>query len=132
MEKTLVFIKPDGVEKGLIGAILSRFETRGLRFSQLKQMNLTEELVHKHYEEHVERPFFPGLKEYVMSGPVVVAVVEGPSAVSVVRAMCGATNPAESAPGTIRGDFGLTLDANVIHSSDSPESAAREIANFFG
>jgi nucleoside-diphosphate kinase len=132
MEKTLVFIKPDGVEKGIIGEILSRFEKRGLRFAELKLMNLTEELVMKHYEEHVDRPFFPGLKEYVMSGPVVVAVVEGPSAISVVRTMCGATNPAESAPGTIRGDFGLTLDANVIHSSDSEASANREISNFFG
>lgn len=132
MEKTLVFIKPDGVKNGLIGDILSRFEKRGLSFSQLSLMTLTESLVLKHYEEHVDRPFFPGLKDYVMSGPVVVAVVEGPNAVTVVRAMCGATNPAESAPGTIRGDFGLTLDANVIHSSDSVESATREIANFFG
>jgi nucleoside-diphosphate kinase len=132
MENTVIFIKPDGVKNGNIGNILSRFEKRGLFFQELKLLTLTEGMVERHYEEHREKPFFPRLKQYVMSGPVVVAVVSGENAVSVVRTMCGPTDPSQAAPGTIRGDFGLTLDANVIHSSDSVESAKREYDNFFG
>jgi nucleoside-diphosphate kinase len=131
VEKTFIFIKPDGVKRSLVGEVLARFEKRGLVIAELKKMNVSGELSDKHYAEHIERPFYPSLKEYVTSGPVVAAIIEGENAVKAVREMCGATNPIESAPGTIRGDFGLTLDANIIHSSDSPESAVREISNFF-
>jgi nucleoside-diphosphate kinase len=131
-QQTFIFLKPDAVKRGLVGQVLARFEARGITIAELKKLTVSGELSDKHYEEHVSKPFYPGLKEYVTSGPVVAAVLEGPNVVTIVRAMCGATNPVESAPGTIRGDFGLTLDANVIHSSDSPESAAREIKNFFG
>ncbi|RAP35827.1 nucleoside-diphosphate kinase [Candidatus Marinamargulisbacteria bacterium SCGC AAA071-K20] len=131
MEKTFIFIKPDGVERGLVGEVLRRFEQRGLTISELKKMTVSGDLSDKHYAEHIEKPFYAGLKEYVTSGPVVAAIIEGENSVKAVREMCGATNPIESAPGTIRGDFGLTLDANIIHSSDGTESAAREISNFF-
>ena len=130
-EQTFIFVKPDGVRRGLVGEILSRFEKRGLIIAELKKMGISEELSDKHYIEHVDKPFYPGLKKYVTSGPVVAAIIEGENAIKIVRDMCGATNPIESASGTIRGDFGLTLDANIIHSSDGPESAEREIANFF-
>ncbi len=130
-EQTFIFLKPDAVKRGLVGQVLARFESRGLTIASLKQLKISNDLADRHYEEHVEKSFYPGLRSYVTAAPVVAAILEGPNAVSVVRAMCGATNPAESAPGTIRGDFGLTLDANIIHSSDSSESAEREIKNFF-
>lgn len=130
-EKTFIFVKPDGVKRGLVGEIISRFEKRGLIIAELKRLLISPELADKHYEEHVEKPFYPGLKSYVTGGPVVAAIIEGENAVKAVREMCGATNPIESKPGTIRGDFGLSLDANIIHSSDSLESAQREIGNFF-
>lgn len=131
VEQSLVFIKPDGVKRGLVGEVLSRFERRGLVIKQLQLMSLTSEQVDAHYIEHVEKPFFPDLKSYIMSGPVAVMVIEGPSAISIIRTMVGVTNAAEAAPGTIRGDLALTTSENIIHASDSPESAAREVANFF-
>jgi nucleoside-diphosphate kinase len=131
VEQTFIFIKPDGVSRRLVGQVLARFEARGLVISELKKMQVSSALPDKHYAEHVDKPFYPGLKQYVTSGPVVAAIIEGENAVSVVRAMCGATDPCQAVPGTIRGDFALSLDANIIHSSDSVESAKREIQNFF-
>jgi nucleoside-diphosphate kinase len=130
-EQTFIFLKPDAVKRGLVGQVLARFESRGIKITALKQLTISDDLADRHYEEHIEKSFYPGLRKYVTSSPVVAAILEGPHVVALVRAMCGATNPSESAPGTIRGDFGLTLDANVIHSSDSPASAEREIKNFF-
>lgn len=131
VEQTFIFIKPDGVSRRLVGQVLARFEARGLSISELKKMSVSSALSDKHYAEHVDKPFYPRLKKYVTSGPVVAAIIEGENAVSVVRAMCGATDPCQADPGTIRGDFALSLDANIIHSSDSVESAVREIQNFF-
>ena len=130
-EQTFIFIKPDGVSRGLVGQVLARFESRGLVISELKKMDVSPELSDRHYAEHVDKPFYPRLKEYVTSGPVVAAIIEGENAVNVVRSMCGVTDPCQADPGTIRGDFALSLDANIIHSSDSVDSAVREIKNFF-
>ena len=132
VERSLVFIKPDGVQRGLVGKVLGRFETRGIKLVELKMLTLTSKLVDKHYEEHVKKPFYPGLKEYVMSGPVVVMVLEGEGVISVIRKMVGTTDPAEADSGTIRGDYALTKSFNIIHASDSQQSAEREIKNFFG
>jgi len=131
MEKTLVLVKPDGVKRGLGGAIIGRFERRGLRLAALRLCQITREIAEKHYAEHVGKPFFPGLVDFITSGPVMAMVVEGDGAIHVVRAMMGATNPVEAAPGTIRGDLALSMSNNVIHGSDGPESAAREISLFF-
>lgn len=131
-EQTLIFIKPDGVKRGLVGPILSRFEKRGITINRLEMKTLSSELCDAHYQEHLERPFYPDLKSYILSGPIVIAVLEADNVVSMVRKMVGVTNSAEAEPGTIRGDFATTLSFNVIHASDSPESSAREIANFFG
>tara|TARA_Y200000002_G_C22600649_1_gene629362 strand:- start:409 stop:804 length:396 start_codon:yes stop_codon:yes gene_type:complete len=131
MEQSLVFIKPDGVERGLIGEVLSRFEKRGITVKQLELKQLTEDQVKAHYQEHVDKPFFPNLKSYILSGPICLMVLEAPGVISIIRKMVGVTNSAEAAPGTIRGDYALTTQNNIIHASDSPESAAREIANFF-
>jgi nucleoside-diphosphate kinase len=131
MERSLVFIKPDGVERGLVGAVLQRFEKRNIKVTALKMLQLDEALVEKHYAEHIERPFFPALKEYVLSGPIVVMVLEADHVVSIIRTMVGATNAAVAEPGTIRGDYALSTSHNIIHASDSPENAEREIANFF-
>lgn len=130
-EKSLVFIKPDGVSRKLIGRILQRFEDRGLEIKELKLFSPTATQVDAHYAEHVEKPFYPSLKKYIMSGPIVAFVVEGPGAIAIIRTMAGVTNAAEAAPGTIRGDFALSMGENILHSSDSVESANREIANFF-
>lgn len=132
VEQSLVFIKPDGVKRGLVGRILSRFEDRGLVLKHLKLMTIPGELSDRHYAEHVHKGFYPELKEYVTSGPVVVMVLEGENAVSAIRKTVGATNAAEAEPGSVRGDFALTTAYNIIHASDSVESAKREIANFFG
>ena len=132
MEQSLVFIKPDGVERGLIGEVLNRFEKRMISVKKLQMMTLTSELCDKHYEEHVEKGFYSSLKEYVTSGPVVVMVLEAENVISIIRKMVGATNSAQAEPGTIRGDFALNTANNIIHASDSTESAEREIANFFG
>ena len=131
-ERTLIFIKPDGVKRGLIGSILGRFEQREIKIEQLVLKTLSSELCDKHYAEHVEKPFYPNLKEYILSGPVLIAVLSSENVVSIVRKMVGTTNSAEAEPGTIRGDYATTLSKNVIHASDSQESAEREIANFFG
>ncbi|MSR88733.1 MAG: nucleoside-diphosphate kinase [Candidatus Margulisbacteria bacterium] len=132
IEQSLVFIKPDGVSRGLVGEVLSRFEKRGLTLLKLEMQVLTEALVDGHYAEHVARSFYPELKSYVMSGPVVVMVLVGENAIGAIRKMVGVTNSAEADAGTIRGDFALTTAYNIIHASDSVESGQREIKNFFG
>tara|TARA_B100000131_G_scaffold321883_1_gene374072 strand:- start:365 stop:766 length:402 start_codon:yes stop_codon:yes gene_type:complete len=131
MEKTLVFIKPDGVERGLVGTVLNRFEQRGIKVERLELKQLTETEVDAHYQEHLERDFYPNLKRYIMSGPIVVMVLAADNVIAIVRKMVGVTNSAEAEPGTIRGDYALTTQNNIIHASDSVESSEREIANFF-
>ncbi|MCS6801995.1 MAG: nucleoside-diphosphate kinase [Chloroflexota bacterium] len=131
MERTLVLVKPDGVQRGLIGPILERFERRGFKIVGLKLLRVSRDLAERHYAEHVGKPFYPTLIAYITAGPVVAAVLEGPGAIATVRAMLGKTNPLEAAPGTIRGDFGVETERNLVHASDGPESAAREIALFF-
>lgn len=130
-ESTLILIKPDAVKRGLCGEIVSRFERRGLTITALKLVRLSQEVAAKHYEEHKAKPFYPDLLTFIMSGPVVAMVVTGAQAISVVRKMIGSTNPVESLPGTIRGDYATVLAYNVIHSSDSFASAEREIAIHF-
>lgn len=133
MERALIILKPDAVQRGLVGPILSRLEQRGLKLQGLKLMQVTESLARRHYAEHEGKGFFNGLVQYITSAPVVVAVVAGKTGtVELVRAMVGATNPAKAAPGTIRGDYGLDIGRNLIHASDSPESGEREAAIFFG
>lgn len=131
MEKTFAMIKPDAVQRGLAGTIISRYEAKGLRIAAMKIMQVTDELARQHYAEHVNKPFFPGLLSYITSGPVVALVLEGKNAVAEVRKLNGATNPLEAACGTIRGDFAQEVGRNVVHGSDSVESAAREIAIYF-
>ena len=131
-ERTFVMVKPDGVQRGLIGEIVSRFEDRGLKLVAGKFMQIDDELAREHYAEHVDKPFFDDLSSFITSGPVFAMVWEGQDAIAQVRTMMGETDPAESAPGTIRGDFGLDLGRNVIHGSDTEEgSAKREIGLFF-
>ncbi len=131
-ERTFVMVKPDGVQRGLIGEIVSRFEERGLKLVAGKFMQIDDELAEEHYAEHVDKPFFDDLSSFITSGPVFAMVWEGQDAIAQVRTMMGETDPAESAPGTIRGDFGLDLGRNVIHGSDTEEgSAEREIGLFF-
>lgn len=130
-QRTLVLIKPDAVKRRLAGRILTRFEERGLRIVGLKLLQVTPELSQKHYAEHVQKPFYPLLESFITSGPVVAMVLEGPEAVAVVRGMMGSTNGRESAPGTIRGDYGLSRQMNLVHGSDGPEAAAREIELYF-
>ncbi len=124
-------IKPDAVQRGLIGEIISRLERKGLKIVAMKMLNVSRELAERHYAEHREKPFFESLVDYITSAPVVAMVVEGKNAVKVVRTLVGATNPQEALPGTIRGDFGMDIGRNVIHASDSLESAEREISLFF-
>jgi nucleoside-diphosphate kinase len=131
MERTLVIIKPDAVQRGLIGPILIRLERRGLRLAALKLIQITRELASRHYAVHEGKPFYEPLVEFITSGPVVVAVVEGQDAINVVRKTMGATNPADAGPGTIRGDYGLEIGRNLIHGSDGPDTAAYEIPLFF-
>ena len=131
MERTLIIVKPDAVQRGLIGGVLSRLEARGLRFVGLKLIAVDEALARRHYGEHEGKPFFAGLIDYITSSPVVAGVLEGRQAVAVVRATVGATNPVAAAPGTIRGDWGLEIGRNLIHASDSVETAEREVALFF-
>jgi nucleoside-diphosphate kinase len=131
MERTLVLLKPDAVQRRLIGRIISRIEEKGLKIVGLKMIRVSRELAEKHYAEHREKPFYPELVSFITSAPVVAMVVEGPKAVETVRKMMGKTNPLEAEPGTIRGDFGLSVTMNLIHGSDSQASAAREIALFF-
>ena len=131
MDRTFVMVKPDGVQRGLVGEVVSRFEDKGLKLAAARLELLPEERVIEQYREHLEKPFFPGLKAYIMSGPCFLMVWEGKEGDAIVRRMIGATNPAEAAPGSVRGDFGLDIGRNVIHASDSPASAAREIAIHF-
>lgn len=131
MERTLIIIKPEAVQRGLIGNIITRLEQRGLKFVGLKLMHITRELADQHYGVHRARPFFEDLVKHITSSPVVVGVVEGPKAISVVRTTMGATNAAEAVPGTIRGDYALEIGYNIIHGSDGPETAQQEINLFF-
>jgi nucleoside-diphosphate kinase len=132
METTLLFIKPDGVQRRLVGRILERIETRGLQLVGMRMTTLSRDLAEEHYGEHRERPFFPGLIRYVTSGPVVLLAVRGRSAIAICRKLMGATFCPDADPGTIRGDFGVSRSYNLIHGSDGPESAERELARFFG
>lgn len=131
MEQTLIIIKPDAVQRGLAGPIITRFERRGLRIAAMKLMQIDADLAHQHYAVHQGKPFYESLIEYITSGPVVVMVLEGTDAIAVARRTMGATNPAEAAPGTIRADFGLTMGRNLVHGSDGPDTAAYEIQLFF-
>lgn len=131
MEKTLILLKPDAVERGLVGELLKRFEQKGFRIDAMRMLRFTPELARRHYAEHVDRTFYPALEEYIMSGPVVAAILEGPEAVSVVRLMIGPTDGTKAPAGTIRGDFALSMQRNLVHASDRPESAKREIEIFF-
>jgi nucleoside-diphosphate kinase len=128
----LVIIKPDGVQRGLVGEILGRLERRGLKIVALNFQVIERALAERHYGEHAGKPFYAGLVDYITSGPVVTMVLEGPQAIAATRATMGATRPVEAAPGTIRGDLALMVGRNLIHGSDGPESAAREIELFFG
>jgi nucleoside-diphosphate kinase len=131
-ESTLVLIKPDAVERKLAGEILARFEQRGLELRAAKLLTVDRELAEEHYAEHKEKPFFGELVEFITSAPTLALVLEGESAISVARTTMGATNPTDAAPGTIRGDLALAMPNNLVHGSDSPESARREIALWFG
>lgn len=131
MQKTFVLVKPDGVQKNLIGEVIARFERRGLKIVGLKMIKITEEQAKKHYAEHAEKPFFGELVEFITSGPVAAMVVCGENAIKAVRGMMGATNPLDANPGSIRGDYALTMSQNIVHGSDGEESAKNEINNFF-
>ncbi len=131
MERTLVIFKPDSLHRGLVGRILQRFEDKGLKICGMKMMLISRELAHTHYEAHKEKPFFKSLVDYMTSSPVIVAVLEGNAAISVVRKLMGATFGFQAEPGTIRGDFSSSTSYNLVHGSDSPESAEREIRLFF-
>ena len=131
MERTLVILKPDAVQRGLVGPIITRLEQRGLRFAAMKLMQITPELAARHYAIHEGKPFYEGLVRFITSGPVVVAVVEGKDAIAIVRKTLGATNPANAEPGTIRADFGLEIGRNLVHGSDGSDTAVYEIPLFF-
>lgn len=131
MERTLVIVKPDGVQRGLIGTIVGRFERRGLRLVAMKFMQISIELASRHYAVHKGKPFYEPLLDYITSGPVLVMVWEANDAITIIRTMMGSTRPAEAQPGTIRGDFGLEVGRNIVHGSDGPETAAFEIDLFF-
>jgi nucleoside-diphosphate kinase len=131
VERTLILVKPDAFARNLTGEIISRFERKGLRLVALQLMTMSRELAAQHYAEHEGKPFYPELVEFITSGPVVAMVLEGPGAVATVRTMMGTTNPLDSAPGTIRGDYALEIGENAVHGSDSAASAEREIAIYF-
>jgi nucleoside-diphosphate kinase len=131
MDRTLILVKPDAFARGLTGEIISRFERKGLRLAALRQMTMDAELAERHYAEHSERPFFGELVAFITSGPLVAMVLEGEQAVPAARQVIGATNPLEAAPGSIRGDFAIETGTNLVHGSDSDESAEREIGLFF-
>ncbi len=132
MDRTLILVKPDAFARGLTGEIISRFERKGLTIVALRHMTVTRELAERHYAEHSERPFFGELVDFITSAPIVAMVLEGPDAVRAARQVIGATDPLEAATGSIRGDFALEVGQNMVHGSDSPESAARESELFFG
>jgi len=131
MERTLILVKPDAFERGLTGEILARFERKGLRIVAMKHMTVERGLAEQHYAEHRERPFFGDLVEFITGGPLIALVLEGYEAVKAARQVIGATNPLEAAPGSIRGDYALEVQTNMVHGSDAPESSAREIGLFF-
>lgn len=131
MEHTFVMVKPDGVKRGLVGEVISRFERKGLVLEKVRRLVIDEDLARRHYAEHVEKPFFPELLAFITSGPVVAMEWSGDSAVGVARTLMGATDPKNAAPGTIRGDYGLIVTQNIVHGSDSLQSAARELGLFF-
>lgn len=131
MERTFLMIKPDGVQRNLVGEIIRRFEAKGFTLVGLKLMNVSKELAEQHYDVHKERPFFPGLVQFITSGPVVAMVWEGDGVIASARKIIGATKPLEAEPGTIRGDYGVTVGRNLIHGSDAPETAQNEIALWF-
>jgi nucleoside-diphosphate kinase len=131
VQRTFVAIKPDGVQRGLIGDIVSRFEKKGLKIVGMKFMQVTKQLAENHYGEHKGKPFFEGLVGFITSGPILAMVLEGKDAIAVSRTVIGATNPVSAAPGTIRGDLALEIGRNIVHGSDGPESAKREIGIFF-
>lgn len=130
-ERTLIFVKPDGVKRALVGEIIDRFERKGLKLVGLKMFTMTPEQAQKHYEEHVTKPFYPELEKFILSGPIAAMVLEGDDVVTMTRAMMGKTKHTEAAPGTIRGDLAFSTTENLVHGSDSPERAQVEIANFF-
>ncbi|MEN6407009.1 MAG: nucleoside-diphosphate kinase [Thermoguttaceae bacterium] len=131
MERSLVLLKPDCVRRRLIGRVLARFEDKGLEIAAMRLMRVTPELAKRHYAEHIHKAWYPELEAFITGGPIVAMIVEGPQAVRVIRGMVGATNGLEAAPGTIRGDFSASQQMNLVHASDSPESAKREIEIFF-
>ncbi len=131
MERTFLMIKPDGVQRNLVGEIIRRFEAKGFTLVGLKLMSVSKELAEKHYDVHKERPFFPGLVQFITSGPVVAMVWEGDGVIASARKIIGATKPLEAEPGTIRGDFGVTVGRNLIHGSDGPDTAKTEVALWF-
>jgi nucleoside-diphosphate kinase len=132
MQRTFIMVKPDGVRRQLIGEVIKRIEDKGFRIMEMKMFTIDKELAEEHYGEHVERPFFGELVSFITSGPVVAMMVEGEDAVAGMRQIMGATNPLEAAPGSIRGDFATAIGENIVHGSDSPESAERELKLFFG
>jgi len=132
METTLILLKPDTVERGFIGQVLTRLEQKGLKISGLKMMQLDDAIISEHYDFLADKPFFPSIKSYMMRTPVVAIAASWANAISTVRTLTGATNPQEALPGSIRGDFGLTIDGNIIHASDSAETAEVELQRFFG
>lgn len=131
IERTLIIVKPDGVQRALVGQVIARFESRGLRIAGLKLMRISRALAEEHYAEHRGKPFYEGTVNYMTSAPVVVMVLEGPDAIAAARATMGATNPLNAQPGTIRADFGLNISRNIVHGSDKPETAEREINLYF-
>jgi nucleoside-diphosphate kinase len=131
MDRTLILVKPDAFARGLTGEIVARFERKGLRIAALRQMTVDRDLAERHYAEHVEKPFFGELVDFITSGPIVAMVLEGQDAVKAARQVIGATNPLEASPGSIRGDYAIETGTNLVHGSDSPESAAREAELFF-
>jgi len=131
MERTFVAVKPDGVQRGLVGEVISRLERRGLKLVAIRIMQVDAELAGRHYAEHVNRPFFSSLVSFITSGPIVAMIWEADNAVALARQTMGATNPAEASPGTVRGDLGIDIGRNIVHGSDGPESAEREIGLFF-
>ncbi len=132
MERTLVILKPDAVQRGLIGAIIQRFERRGLRLAGMKLLQVSDALARQHYAVHEGRPFFDGLIQFITSGPVVIMALEGKDAIAVTRTTVGVTAPGKAAPGTIRADFGMDIGFNLVHASDGPETAVQELALWFG
>jgi nucleoside-diphosphate kinase len=132
VENTYVMVKPDGVTRGLVGEVVGRLERKGLKLENMRMLTITEEMASRHYAEHTDKPFFGDLVDFITSGPVVAMEWSGPDAVVVARNLMGVTNPVDAAPGTIRGDYGLVITENIVHGSDSVESAERELGIFFG